>query len=194
MTTLQQEHSRNACYYGERGDWLIAYAIHRDSGTLERSNWTAFLETLGGEGGTIAIERSSHWAVGWVDYLVIDPSDKAKVELAESLRARLEDYPVLDEMEWSKLEWEEYGEAWNDYGADEFVRELGKAFRLADATKDFLAEVEREELQEFFEACVPSGEYYIPGGSGVSVNIRSAIVHCTREALAAFLRTQRVAV
>lgn len=186
---MRQEHSHYAAYWGDREDWLIAASVHRDSDTVDRANWAEWCKALP-ESGTVAIERSTHWAVGWVDYLVIDPSDTAAVALAESLRERLEDYPVLDEMELSNLEWDEYLEGWDSYGASEFCRELGNAFDLAYATKERLGEVDSEELRKFFESLINSGEYYTPDGSGVSIRVDSAVFHCTREALGQFLRAK----
>lgn len=189
MQTMRQEHSSNAAYWGERDGWLIAYAQHRDSDTITRSNWASFVKALGGESDTVAIERSNHWAVGWVDYLIVDPQDLERVKLAEELRSRLEDYPVLDEMEWSKLEWNEYLDGWKDYGASDFVRGLKSKFGLSDVAEELLDQ--DGELQSFFESLIPSGEYYIPEGSGVSLQIDYAVDRCTRSILAAKLRSLR---
>lgn len=189
LSTLREEHSNSAAYWGDRPDWLIAYAQHRDSDTITRSNWASFLEALGGESDTVAIERSSHWAVGWVEYLVIDPADTERVKLAEELRESLEDYPVLDEMAWSDLEHEEYTEAWQDYGRGDFLRGLRRKFNLSDVAEELLDQ--DEELQSFFESLIPSGEYFIAEGSGVSIQTRYAVDRCDRDAIAARLRSLR---
>lgn len=186
MTTLKQAHSHEACYFGDRPDWLIAYTQHRDSDTLSRSNWTSFVEALGGESDTVAIERSNHWAVGWVEYLVIDPTDAARIAEAERLLARLEDYPVLDEMAWSNLEQDEYHEAWKDYGKSDFVRGLVREFGLSDAAEELLDQ--DDDLQAFFESLIPSGEYYHAEGSGVSIQTGYAVKACTRETIGQYLR------
>jgi hypothetical protein len=191
MQTVDQEHSHSAAYWGEYGHWLIAYAQHRDSDILTRANWASFVEALGGESDTVAIERSNHWAVGWVEYLIVDPSDTERVKLAEDLREKLEDYPILDETAWSNLEWDEYTEAWQDYGKSEFVRALRKKFSLSDVAEELLDQ--DEELQEFFESLIPSGEYFIAEGSGVSVQTSYAVDRCDRDTLAAYLRKLRAA-
>lgn len=191
MTTLRDEHSRDAVYFGDRPDWLIAYAQHRDSDTITRTNWAAFIDALGGESDTVAIERSSHWAVGWVEYLVINPDDTEKVKIAEELRERIETYPVLDEFALSALEHEEYQDSWRDYGASDFVRSLVKEFGLSDAARELLDDCDGDALQEFYESNIPSGEFYTPEGSGVRLNIDYAVRHCTREAMAAFLKQLR---
>jgi hypothetical protein len=58
-----------------------------------------------------AIERFGHWAVGWVEYLLVKPGTEAEA-VAEKLLARLEDYPILDEMHFSQLEWDEATDYW----------------------------------------------------------------------------------
>jgi hypothetical protein len=136
MTTMRREHSRDAAYWGDAGDWLIAYAMHRDSDALARSNFRCFKQALDalpevkewqGEFTPVQIERSSHWAVGWVDYIVVDPACKATVELAEQLREKLENYPVLDDDDFSREESDEAHEIWqNCYDAQERIDYIRK--------------------------------------------------------------------
>lgn len=123
MTTLSKEHSSSAAYWGENGHWLIACAMTRDSDALGRSNFRCFAASLKalpevkewqGEFSPVTIERSSHWACGWVDYLVIDPECGAAVALADELRGKLEDYPMLDESDWSEEESKEADETWRN--------------------------------------------------------------------------------
>ena len=103
MLTLEQAHSGGS-YFGDRPDWLILAGQHRDSDYLERSNFRVAEQlavvALGRE--SVAIERSGHWAVGWIEYVVLAPS-AASERLAEDIRGRLEDYPILDE-----------GDAWDE--------------------------------------------------------------------------------
>ena len=190
MNTLQQEHSYAAHYFGDRPDWVIVTTRNRDSNLLDESNWDAFISALGGESETVAIERSSHFLCGWVEYMVIDPTATDKLEIANKLLERMEDYPVLDEEDFSSREWDNYQDAWRDWGCSEFTRALKKAFGLRDSTVDWLDEY-RDELQPFYESLITSGEYYIPDSDGVTCNIDSAIWHCTRQDLAAFLRGLR---
>lgn len=191
MTTLAQEHSHSACYFGDRPHWLIAYAKHRDSDTITRSNWDSFVQALGGESETVAIERSSHWAVGWVDYLIVDPEDAERVALAEELRSSLEDYPVLDDMALSNLEYDEYCENWQNFGASDFCDTLKREFGLSDAAADLLSEADQDTLREWFESLITSGEYYIAEDDSVYPNVSSAVFHCQRDDMASFLRKLR---
>jgi hypothetical protein len=58
----------------------------------------------------VAVERESHWAVGWVEHMLIDPADTARVALVEQWREELEDYPVLSEDRMSQMESDEFYE------------------------------------------------------------------------------------
>lgn len=109
LPTLADERKavREFMYWGEREDWLIALTQHRDSDALERSNWEVITETMTRwHPDDVAIERSSHWAVGWVEYLLVRPGTPAVVS-AEGWAERLADYPVADEQHYSALEWSE---------------------------------------------------------------------------------------
>lgn len=114
MRTFQDMHDEcNAkgqpcVYWGEHGDWLLAYGTNREADSLTRSNFASLLKLLGGESDTVAVERENHWAVGWVEYILIDPSDTVRVAIADKALDDLRDYPVLDEMHWSDLESDEF--------------------------------------------------------------------------------------
>ena len=147
MTTLLQNTRDvgSSAYFGENGDWLIAAAVHRDSGTIDRSNFTCFEQALKalpefaaweGEFQPVTVERFNHWAVGWVDYLIVDPAFVAGVKMAESIREGLEDYPVLSDEHLSELESAEANQVWRDcYQPEErvkYVREHRSQFEFHD--------------------------------------------------------------
>lgn len=125
MKTILQNSNEvgSSAYWGECGDWFIAAAVHRDSDCLDRSNFEVMSEILkslpevkawDGEFTPVTIERFSHWAVGWIDYLVIDPACKAAVDWANYLREKLENYPILDEEHFSRLESDEAYQVWQN--------------------------------------------------------------------------------
>lgn len=125
MKTLGEFFKRDSAYWGESSEWLVARATTRDASTLDRSNWKCFLQLLGGTGAEgangsqgvvdgVRIEEASHWACGWIQYLIIDPSRKDLVAIAESTIEKLEGYPVLNEEDWSALEDEEAQQVWRD--------------------------------------------------------------------------------
>lgn len=101
--------------------WTVVYTHNRDSDALERSNAAVIAQAMApylGEGDANE-EHHGHWAVGWVDGYSIrvfnedgepTPAWLAYCELAIAL----EEYPVLDEMAYSELQWEEASEQWGD--------------------------------------------------------------------------------
>lgn len=103
------------CYFGAA--WPDYYSSgvgrSRDSDALERSNFECMLRALGGESETVIIVRESHWAVGWVEWIAIHETDSAALQTADEISAALEDYPVIDEMHWSELEYSEMIEFWS---------------------------------------------------------------------------------
>lgn len=86
----------------------------RDSGAQDRSNFRSFLRELGGESETVQVHSFSHWGPGWFELILIDPSDEKAFNTAYELAGALEDYPVVDESDWSDLEYEEISTQWCD--------------------------------------------------------------------------------
>lgn len=113
----------SSAYFGENATWLIAYTTQRDADCLDESNF-AFIErelrslpefkSWQGDEEPITTERFSHWAVGWIDYLIINPEFSAGIELTEKLREKLEDYPCLDEEDWSQRESDAANRIWRE--------------------------------------------------------------------------------
>lgn len=91
----------------------------RDSDCLEQSNFFTMLKLLGGESDVVAVVRESHWAVGWVEWIAVETdgtpeSDKA-LQIADEAKARLADYPILDEDDCSEREIEAANQTWSNY-------------------------------------------------------------------------------
>jgi hypothetical protein len=99
----------------------------RASDSLERSNFVCMLLALGGESDVITVVRESHWLVGWVEWIAIEAdgtpeSDKA-LAIADDIKRRLEDYPVINEEHWSETETEDANETWlNCYSWQERIK------------------------------------------------------------------------
>lgn len=96
--------------------WAVIYTHHRDSGLLDQSNAAAIAEALEpfseGDDPELVFEDHSHYAVGTISGFSlrvfdsngeITPAFRAYHELAE----RLADYPILDEEDYSRREYEE---------------------------------------------------------------------------------------
>jgi hypothetical protein len=114
-------------YFG--AEWPEYYSSgvgrSRDSDCLEESNFHSMLAELGGESDTVQVVRESHWAVGWVEWIAIHESDEKSLRSADAMLVRLDDYPVLDEEDWSNREHEECERVWSDvYNASERVKYL----------------------------------------------------------------------
>ena len=111
-------------YMGEDySDYYMVAGRHRDSGLLGEANFQAALKMLGGESKSVIVARSSHWAAGWVEVLLVHKDDEKKVEKAQEIADALEDYPVLDDELYSRLEYE---------ANIENVKEAGYKFNLTE--------------------------------------------------------------
>lgn len=104
--------------FSYRGDkdlgrtWAITFSKSRDSGILEQANYDAVKGDLEKQFPMdVSDERFTHFAVGWVDHLLVRMLDKhgkvtkagvAALEWAD----RLESYPVADDEDYSRREFE----------------------------------------------------------------------------------------
>ena len=116
-----QKWQRPAHYFGENWpDYYVFMSQNRDSDALERSNFRSALASIGGETGfeenengeeyaPVKVVRESHFLCGWVEWIAIHESATQAIEKAERILAQLEDYPILDEADFSALEEEENG-------------------------------------------------------------------------------------
>lgn len=137
------------CYMGAQWpDYYSFLGQSRDSKPLERANFDAGLKALGGElsdperndpeddGAAlrlVAIIRESHWAVGWVEWIAIHKSAIDKLKIADRIKGKLEDYPVIDDELFSEYEEKEAAETWQCYsvkGRIEYIREHRSQFEF----------------------------------------------------------------
>jgi hypothetical protein len=102
--------------------WMIWYTSHRDAGLLEQSNEQAINERLKrfaeGDDPDLVFESHSHWAVGHVDGFSVrvfnaDGTTPAFQEFCQ-IKAELDAYPVLDESDYSKREYDATVENFRD--------------------------------------------------------------------------------
>jgi hypothetical protein len=99
------------CFYSNKElgvSEAIMLAQHRDSDTLTRSNWIVITESLKDIEGW-HIERFNHWAVGWIEYLVVNVNSAA-FDLMVDWNEKLDDYPIADEDHYFELEFTELHE------------------------------------------------------------------------------------
>ena len=111
------------CFCWHRGydledadSWMLWYSSSRDAGLLEQSNEQAINDRLRpfseGDDPDLVFERHSHWAVGYLDGFsirVFRPDGTITPAFEEFCRIKeaMEDYPILDEADYSEREWRE---------------------------------------------------------------------------------------
>jgi hypothetical protein len=94
--------------------WFVGLSQNRDSDALDRSNFHAALEALGGESETVQVVREGHWAVGWIEWIAVHESDERALSIQYELEGSLANYPILDEGHLSEIELEEADEVWSN--------------------------------------------------------------------------------
>ena len=122
------------------GEYVIATRT-RDSSILEDVNYCCILEDLEdinkqsscqchqkGDDGVYDF-RASHWACGWIEYLMVKPEapDEVLIKAAETICA-LADYPVYDEDQYSSAMWLAVTDHWDNMGINErvdYCRDVG---------------------------------------------------------------------
>lgn len=125
-------------------DYYMGLSQSRDSNALERANFKALLELLGGEHEPhVIISHANHWAVGWVEQILVHKNAKKKLDVLERAAADIEVHPVLDETSLNEEEDEDLENEWEAWGYEEAVRFLEKnlpGFESfdSDVMRDFL--------------------------------------------------------
>jgi len=101
-------------------DWYVSgHSQTRDSGACERSNFRTAVRLLDGAEAEYQVVRFGHWACGWVEHILLAPAYRA---FGESLEC--DDYPILDESDFSEVESDDECEAWSSYACTDFLRAL----------------------------------------------------------------------
>lgn len=136
----------------DRNNWFLAPVSRtRDSGPLDESNFETALEILGGESETVEVHRFGHYLCGWYEIILVHPSREKEVE---DLESSLESYPVLNDEDLSRREYEAMQEDWNSWAWRDFEKELlsqleslaNEDFPESDVERDLR---EEKELDEF---------------------------------------------
>lgn len=126
----------------------------RDSDALERSNFRCMLKALGGESETVLVVREGHWAVGWVEWIAIHESDETALRFADEIKAALADYPVINEGDWSELEYSEACDYWAGMSLRERVEYCRRAgVSVFAARRDYLPEDPNGCLYDLLRGC-----------------------------------------
>lgn len=90
-------------YIGDRyPEYYVLAARSRYSDIQEQSNYDAALRMIGGLSDTVIVVHSTHWMVKWLDTLLVHQDDTAAVAMAQSIVAKLKEYPYLDEDDYNE--------------------------------------------------------------------------------------------
>ena len=183
------------CWYDRPDDnpqeWGIVYTHNRDSGIIDRCNGEEIGKALAPfiESGDVCPEHHTHWACGWVDGFSIrvfrDGTITEAFRAYVDLRARMEDYPILNEERVSEMETKESAQGWEDWARADFLRALAKRFRV-----EALDEIDRAALKALFdETCNAICEYWYDDGSGMTVRVDKVAEGVELESALPFLDT-----
>jgi hypothetical protein len=91
--------------------------------TVEKSNYQVFLRLYGDQPGVFSCPGN------FSTYSVVIVAHLLSEEMNETLNA-LADYPVIDDDAMSELEQDLIDEAWDNWIREDFVREVGKKFKI----------------------------------------------------------------
>lgn len=167
MNALKFKHinkwSRPSNYAGSTFEgYYIGFGQSRDSDTLELCNFKVALERLGGESScdcetkecscAVIVARAGHWACGWVEPILVHESATDKLEILESLKEDMENYPVLDDDEFSQMECDEQNETFDQY-KDQFKEDLLKFLGLKDQGRLSTKQIESVTNAIYSEDC-----------------------------------------
>ena len=121
----------------DREAWLVVpVSIMQDTPSADTSNFYTALDMLGGESDTVEVHRFGHWGPGWYEIILVNP-DSPHAKTVEDIASRIEDYPLLDEEDHSRREYEDAIESWANYGAKDYSKDLlGELEELLDVYQD----------------------------------------------------------
>lgn len=138
-------------YYGELNKkiWGFGYSHNRDSDLLQESNWDSMVKEMTRRNSrSIEIMYCNHDLCGWVEYLMINTNHKKAMYRLFGLLKQLEDYPVLDEEDWSRREWEQAQEAYDNWASYDVARlvQMNDILALLNDYGDYDPTPEQEEV------------------------------------------------
>lgn len=136
--------------------WVCGLSTNRDANILTESNFECALKELGGEvEGEVEVREVGHWACGWFKQIMVNVRAHDKVQKLYEIRKALENYPVLDDSDYSNREYKEYSE-YAEQECDSLAEGLSAVFKIKNSKK--LKEMSHQILME----C-----QYRSGGDGV---------------------------
>lgn len=161
----------------EQQDWLVAPCSKtRDSDTLSRSNYAtqlAALEKLDPEGNDHEEHSFGHWACGHFELVLVRPGSACATE-CEGFENALSDYPVLSDEHYSEACVDAENEAWQNWGAHEFLKALAAD---RDLDRDAFEDASHEMAYlAWYNACQDAGWSAEHNDEGVRFNFGSDVL------------------
>ena len=141
--------------YDPAGDIILA-TKHRGSSILDESNWQVLAQAFGGNAYSW---RATHWACGWVEYLMLPAPAPANLKaMAERYADELADYPVLDEEGYTVAQVEAMQAYWEAADTPDRAEYIAEAVGTGEAAAHLLAALgddipEEVESMWFEEGC-----------------------------------------
>lgn len=125
-------------YAGEIPDenWYVVLTRTRDADVLSESNFETALTQLDGESDDVQIFRFGHWACGYWEALCVNSSNNNKFKIASEIYESIQNYPVLNEDDFSEREQVKASEIWlncyNKQDRIDYIRKHKSQFDFSD--------------------------------------------------------------
>lgn len=156
LNECKWERPDSYCGHNPVGDYVI-YSRTRDSSILENSNYDLILAELKAEADKypdidqpVYDFRASHWAVGWVEYIIVEKdAPQSILDMAEDILRGLADYPVVSEEDYSEKQYDAVHEYWENCGLRErmeWCKDAGES--IFSARHDDIPEQVFDELYQ----------------------------------------------
>ena len=142
---------RDFAYFGDLdlNVWGFApFGKHRDSDLLQESNFDVALKELKRVSGkSVEVMHTNHWAVGWYDHIMVRTTAKKTMEKVLELCNRLDNYPILNEEDYSEREFNQACDAYDQWARSSVaqIAQENEIARLLDEEGDYDPRPEDEE-------------------------------------------------
>lgn len=134
---------------------------HRDSDDLQESNFSTAIELLKKAGCEEEVDYkvclSTCSMVGWQEGIYVHKDSHAAMVMAE-INIQLENYPVLDDDDYSERQWNSTMQGWNEWGHSEFVEWVANYYNV-DEDEEVVIDGEPHILEDVLPKDVVCGEY-----------------------------------
>lgn len=136
--------------------YVVVLGYHRDSHLIDQSNFHVTHETLKAvhkkqenredyDEDDLTIAAASHWAVGWVETILVRATNTELVREAAKICKAIEDYPILDDSDYSYREMEERDETISNF-TSLWMTEIGEAL-APNKDRNELTQAQDDDLE-----------------------------------------------